>query len=137
MTNKITKRTVLESLIEAVNDGTINLDNYPASAEDVRAYAENEIALLDRRAVKAKERAAEKKAEGDELTEVVYDALGDEFEPIADVLARIEGEDLSAGKVGARLRKLVEMGRAEKGELKVKPAEGGKTRTLVAYRKIG
>ena len=136
MTTKITKRVVLDALIAAANAGDINLDTYEVSVEDVRNYAENEIALLDKRAVKAKERAAVKKAEGDDLLEVVFEALGEDFEPIADICSRIEGEDVTVGKVGARLRKLVEAGRAERTELKVKPADGGKTRTLVGYRKI-
>ena len=134
-TSKITKRTVLETIIAAVDAGDLYLDSYEASSEDIKAYALNEIELLDKRAVKAKERAASKKAEADELLEAVYEAMSEDFEPIADVFARIEGEDLSAAKVGAKMRKLVEAGRAEKGEIKVKP-EGGKTRTLVAYRKI-
>lgn len=134
-TSKLPKRTVLETIIAAVDAGDLYLDSYEASSDDIKAYAINEIELLDKRAAKAKERAAVKKAEGDELTEVVYEAMSDEFEPIADVLARIEGDDLSAAKVSARMRKLVEAGRAEKGEIKVKP-EGGKTRTLVAYRKL-
>ena len=135
-TSKITKRTVLETLVAAIDAGDIDLDTYDVTVDDVRAYAVNEIDLLDKRAVKAKERAAVKKAETDDLTEAVYEVLGDDFEPIADIAARIEGDDLTVGKVGARLRKLVEMGKAEKAELKVKPADGGKTRSLVGYRKV-
>ena len=132
---KITKRMVLETLIAAVDAGDIMLDNYDVAAEDVKAYAENEIALLDKRAVKAKERAEKNKAESDELTEVVYETLTDEFEPIANILSRIEGEDLSAAKVVARMRKLVDAGRAEKAELKVKPAEGGRARSIMGYKR--
>jgi len=132
---KITKRDVLTTLVKAIDAGDIMLDAYDVSAEDVKAYAENEIALLDKRAVKAKERAEKNKAEGDELTEVVYETLTDEFEPIANILSRIEGEDLSAAKVVARMRKLVEAGRAEKTELKVKPAEGGRARSIMGYKR--
>jgi len=132
---KITKRDVLTTLVKAIDAGDIMLDAYDVSAEDVKAYAENEITLLDKRAVKAKERAEKNKAESDELTEVVYETLTDEFEPIANILSRIEGEDLSAAKVVARMRKLVEAGRAEKTELKVKPAEGGRARTVMGYKR--
>ena len=132
---KITKRDVLTTLVKAIDAGDIMLDAYDVSAEDVKAYAENEIALLDKRAVKAKERAEKNKAESDELTEVVYETLTDEFEPIANILSRIEGEDLSAAKVVARMRKLVDAGRAEKAELKVKPAEGGRARSIMGYKR--
>jgi len=132
---KITKRDVLTTLVKAIDAGDIMLDAYDVSAEDVKAYAENEITLLDKRAVKAKERAEKNKAESDELTEVVYETLTDEFEPIANILSRIEGEDLSAAKVVARMRKLVDAGRAEKTELKVKPAEGGRARSVMGYKR--
>jgi len=132
---KITKRAVLETLIKAIDEGDIFLETYDVSHEDVRAYAVNEIALLDKRAEKAKERTANKKAESDELTEAVYATLTDDFEPVADILARIEGEDLSAAKIVARIKKLIEAGRAEKAELKIKPADGGKTRTLMGYKR--
>ncbi len=133
---KITKRLVLETLIKAIDAGDILLETYDVDTADVRTYAENEIALLDKRAEKAKERAAKTRAEGDELMEVVYEALGDDFEPIADILSRIEGEDLSAAKVIARMKKLVSAGRAEKAELKIKPAEGGKARVLMGYKRV-
>ena len=129
---KITKRMVLEAMIEVANGNDLTDD---LTWDDVRNYAMNEISLLDKRAVKAKERAEKNKAETDELMEIVYEAMNDDFEPIADIAARIEGEDVTVGKVGARLRKLVEAGRAEKAELKVK-REGEKTRTLVGYKRV-
>ena len=129
---KITKRMVLEAMIEVANGNDLSAD---LTWDDVRNYAMNEISLLDKRAVKAKERAEKNKAETDELMETVYEAMNDDFEPIADIAARIEGEDVTVGKVGARLRKLVEAGRAEKAELKVK-REGEKTRTLVGYKRV-
>ena len=129
---KITKRMVLEAMIEVANGNDLPVD---LTWDDVRNYAMNEISLLDKRAVKAKERAEKNKAETDELMEIVYEAMNDDFEPIADIAARIEGEDVTVGKVGARLRKLVEAGRAEKAELKVK-REGEKTRTLVGYKRV-
>lgn len=129
---KITKRMVLEAMIEEANGNGLTPE---VTWDDVRNYAMNEISLLDKRAVKAKERAEKNKTETDELMEIVYEAMNDDFEPIADIAARIEGEDVTVGKVGARLRKLVEAGRAEKAELKVK-REGEKTRTLVGYKRV-
>ena len=135
MEKKITKRTVLEALIAAANEGNVHMMTEDVTVTDVIAYAENEIALLDKRAERAKVRAEKAKAEADELTEVVYAAMTDEFETIADIATRIEGADVTVGKVGARLRKLVDLGRAEKGELKIKGEDGSKTRVLVAYKR--
>lgn len=130
METRITKRDVLMGLVAMGNGGTTEI-----SWEDIVKYAENEIELLDKKASKAAERAAAKRVEGDELQEVIYEALSEDFEPIADILARIDGEDVTAAKAAVRLRRLVDAGKAEKSEIKVKP-EGGKTRTLVAYRRV-
>ena len=131
---KMTKRTVLETLIAAIDAGDLFLETYDATSEDIRAYAVNEIALLDKRADKAKERAAKTKAEGDELMEVVFSVLTNEFQTVGDITSQIQGEGVSASKVVARLKKLYDAGRIEKGEVKVKPAEGGKASTYVAYK---
>ena len=138
---KMTKRNVYEALINLGTNGnltyTTDEGEVEITGEDLVAFAENEIALLDKKAVKAKERAAAKRAEGDALTEAVAAVLGDEFESIADIAVRVEGEDVSVAKVGYRLRKLVEAGRAEKGELTIPATEGSKARKVVAYKAIG
>ena len=127
---KITKREVLTAIL----DGTVGAGN--VTEADVKAYATKEIELLDKRAASAKARAEKAKAEGDELIEVVANALGEDFEPISVILERITVPEFSAAKASSRLKKLVEAGRAEKGEIKIKPTEGGRARTLVAYRAI-
>lgn len=100
------------------------------------AFAKNEIVLLEKKAAKAKETAAAKKAEADELYEAVEAVLTDEYQTIADVTAQIEGEDVTPAKVGYRLRKLVENGVAEKDEISVPATNGGKARKLAAYRLV-
>ena len=100
------------------------------------AFAKNEIVLLEKKAAKAKETAATKKAEADALYEVVTQVLTDEYQTIADITAQIEGEDVTPAKVGYRLRKLVENQVAEKDEISVPGANGGKARKLAAYRLI-
>ena len=138
---KITKRNVFEALINLVETGNLEFaiegGVQVISGDELKAFAENEIALLDKKAVKAKERAAAKKTEADELTETVFGAMTEEFESIATIAARIDGEDVSAAKVAYRLRKLVEAGRAEKGELTIPGGEGAKARKVVAYRICG
>lgn len=133
----MTKREMYEALVNLANGGELAVEVDGAmvavSAEELKAFAENEIALLDRKAVKAKERAAAKKADGDALMDAVREALSAEFEPIAEIAARIEGEDVSAAKVTYRLTQLVKAGEAEKQEINV--AKEGKKRMVQGYRK--
>ena len=139
---KMTKRNVYEALINYANSGVMayaaDEGDVIVSAEDLAAFAENEIALLDKKAVKAKERAAQKRAEGDELTDAVRAALStEEFEPIADIAARSDGEDVTVAKVSYRLTSLVKSGEAVKEQITVPGGEGQKTRKIMAYKLIG
>ena len=132
---KMTKRNVYEALINYATTGVMSYDGNEVTAEALAAFAENEIALLDKKAVKAKERAATKRAEGDELTAAVRAAMStEEFEPIADIAARIEGEDVTVAKVQYRLTQLVKTGEAEKEQITVPGGEGQKARKIMAYR---
>lgn len=133
---KITKREVLTAIVEAVVAGLVDFGAITEQKVDndaVQAYAENEITLLDKKAAKAKAKAAEKKAEADDLEVAVQNALTDEFTPIADIAANIEGDDVTVSKVTYRLTKLVKAGVAEKQEIKVS-GEGEKTRKIMGYR---
>ena len=139
---KMTKRNVYEALINFANGGHMAYTEGDAevvvTAEALAAFAENEIALLDKKAIKAKERAATKRAEGDELTGAVRAAMSTEdFEPIADIAARIEGEDVTVAKVTYRLTQLVKNGEAEKSELTIPGGEGVKARKVQGYKLIG
>ena len=139
---KMTKRNVYEALINYANGGHMAYSDgeneVVVTAEALAAFAENEIALLDKKAVKAKERAAQKRAEGDELTDAVRSAMStDTFEPIADIAARIEGEDVTVSKVTYRLGQLVKNGEAEKTQIEIVGDEGQKKRKVVAYKLLG
>ena len=138
---KMTKRNVYEALINYANGGAMayagDEGDVVVSTEALAAFAENEIALLDKKAVKAKERAAQKRAEGDELTDAVRASLTGEFEPIAEIAARIEGEDVTVAKVSYRLTQLVKTGEAEKEQITVPGGEGQKARKIMAYKLIG
>ena len=129
METKITTREMYEAIITMVNGGEMKYD-----AEAFVEFCENEIALLDKKAEKAKERAAVKRAEGDELTDAVYAVLGEDFEPIADIAARVEGADVPVSKVTYRLGQLVKAGKAEKQELVIDGGEGQKKRKVQGYR---
>lgn len=129
---KITKREMYLAIAEMMDTGECK---YPADA--VKSFCENEITLLDKKAAKAKENAAKKKAESDELTEAVYAAMSDsEFEPIAVIAGRIEGEDVTVSKITYRLTQLVKSDKAVKQELTVPGGEGQKTRKIMGYRKL-
>ena len=104
-----------------------------ADKPELVEFAEKEIAALEKKAAKAKETAAKKKAD-DPLLGQVFAAVSDVFEPIADIALRVEGEEITAAKVAYRLRKLAEEGRVEKGEIVVEPEDGGKKRKIVGYK---
>lgn len=138
---KITKRNMYEALVNFANVGSLTFTTeegeHIVSNEELLAFAENEIGLLDKKTEKAKERAATKKAGADELAEAVYAAMSDEeFEPIAEIVARIEGEDVTVAKVQYRLKVLVDAGKAERTELTIPGGEGVKTRKVKGYRKL-
>ena len=129
-TVKITKRERFESikaLVKAV--GPVE----GVDIEGIVAFCDKEIVALDNRAAKAKERAAEKRAEGDELQAAVFEALTDELSTRQDVTDRIDGEDVTVAKVGYRLSQLVKAGKAVKEEITV-AGEDGKNKRIAAYR---
>ena len=129
-TVKVTKRERYESikaLIEAV--GAVE----GIDTDGIVAFCDKEIATLDTRAEKAKERAAEKRAEGDELQAAVLAALTDEPASRQEVTDPIEGEDVTLAKVGYRLTALVKQGLAVKEEIAV-TGEDGKSKKVAAYR---
>ena len=87
--------------------------------EDLIAFIDGRIALIDKKAAKAAETAAEKKNELDELCEVVKSILGTEPQTADDVFAQVSGEDVTIAKVRARLTKLEKAGIAVKTDVKV------------------
>ena len=133
---KITKREMFEAIKGLADSGALHMADFNENISDsaVAEFCANEIDLLDKKAAKAKERAAEKKADGDALTDAVFEALTDEFEPIAAIAARIQGDDVTVAKVQYRLRKLAEANRAEKSEITIPATEGSKARKVVGYR---
>lgn len=97
-------------------------------ADEMVEFIDAQVELLAKKAEKAKERAAAKKVEGDELREVVRAVLTDELQAIDDIVAKIEGEDVTKAKVTARLTQLVKAELAEKDQIKVGD------RKVMAYR---
>ena len=128
---KITKRDMFTNIINVFQTGESAYD--PA---DVIAFCEKEIAALDSKAVKAKERAAAKKAEADVLLDQVKAVLTADFQPIADIAAAVAevNPDATVAKITYRLTKLVAEGCVEKNQISIPATDGGKARKVQAYR---
>ena len=125
MEKKVTKRDYYEMLKEIVLNANVE------GTTELVEFIDKQVSLIDSKAEKAKVRNAEKKANGDELREVVQNVLTDEFQTIDAIVAQIEGEEVTKAKVTARLTGLVNNGIAEKTD--VKDDEG---RKLKAYKLV-
>ena len=125
MEKKVTKRDYYEMLKNIVVEANVE------GATELVEFIDKQVELIDSKAEKAKARNAEKKANGDELREVVQSVLTEEFQTIDAIVAQIEGEEITKAKVTARLTALVNNGIAEKTD--VKDDEG---RKLKAYRLV-
>ena len=125
MEKKITKKEYFEMLKKIVNES--NSEN----KGELIYFIESQIASIETKAAKAKERAAAKKAEGDALRETVKSVLTNEFQDAETITALVDGEDVTKNKVIARLTQLVNLGEVEKTDIK---NESGKTRK--AYKLI-
>ena len=117
----MTKREMYD-VIESVFS---TIDNEHSA--DILEMVSKERAALDRKNAKAKERAAEKRAAGDELRMAVKDVLGSEPMTIGEIIEALGDESLTPAKITARTRQLVAAGEVEKSMVK---ADG---RKLTAY----
>ena len=130
---KITKREMFEAIKETFETGVCKFD-----AKVVTDFCDKEIASLDSKAAKAKERAAAKKAEADVLMDQVKAVLTGEFQTIADIATAVAAvnPDATVSKVQYRLSKLVENQIAEKTQVTIPATETTKARKVMAYRLI-
>ena len=114
---KMTKKEMFNLIAELCADNA-----------DVVAFCASEVEKLDAKAAKAKERAAQKRKEGDELYNAVVSVLTSTPQTRDAVFAQLEGEDLTVAKVGARLSAAVKNGDAVKSTEKV----DGKSKVMYA-----
>ena len=130
----MTKRENYEAII---NNATITLQDTEVTVEDIIALAEKELETLDKRNAKARERAEQKRKDSDELGEFIYnEILTNDFQPIAAILTQINSDEpLSASKIVARMKKLIEAGKVEKSEIKVN-TDDGKTKNVMGYKRV-
>ena len=136
---KMTKKDFFNAtiaLLDYVPFDSIDADLPPQ--EDFVKFFANEVALLDKKAAKAKDKAAEKKAKIDDLTVAILDFLDgcDEPATINTIVAAVGDAfpDVTNAKVSSRLSPLVKAGTLAKTEITV-AREKGKAK-LVAYSKV-
>lgn len=122
---KAQKYAMIEDIL-----GNVDGDNIDMLIE----FVQGEQAALARKATKAKEKAAEKKTEIDDLGNAVLGVLNGTPKTRDEVFALVEdfSNDVSVAKVSARLTKLVDAGLVVKTEVKAVTASGKKT-TRMAY----
>ena len=122
MTNKITRKDYFNMIKAALADNA-----------DIVAFCDKEIAAIDHKADKARERAAIKAQEPDTLMDAVLAVLTNEPMTNADILAAIADEDVSVNKIAYRANALVKAGKALKTEVTIPATDEHKARKLVAY----
>ena len=135
MKKTYSKREMYE-LIKALVDADVisgELTETGITEADVAQFCVDELELLDKKAAKAKERVAAKKAEADELTELIKSLLTDEWQTTTEIAAQIEDEDVSQSKITARMTKLINAGIAIKEQVSVTGANGKATKKM-SYR---
>lgn len=110
-TKKMTKTDFYEQLKDLVN----RIE--PENAEELVEFIDKQIEAIANKAAKAKEKAAEKRAEGDALRATVEGMLTDEFQTIAAITKAIGDEEVTNAKVTNRLTQLVNAGIAVKGQV--------------------
>ena len=107
---KMTKKEYFEAIIKVLSE-----DNHT----DLINFCQDQIVLLDNKSKKAKEKAVEKKANGDALRQLVQDTLTQEYQTISEIYSKIGNqEQYSKAKVTSRLTQLVKAGLADKTDIK-------------------
>lgn len=133
-TAKLTKREIFEGIINVIETGEWEL----ITAEDAVACLKGEIELLDRRATKARERAAAKREEGDELTARIFETLNtDNFMVINDIMNALVADypEITPRKIATRLARLHTNNSIVKEYVTVPDAEG-KNRKILGYKVV-
>lgn len=113
---KITKREYFAAIREMVINTEINGD---ISVDQAVEFIDAQVAQLEAKAVKAKERAAGKKIEGDELRAKVLTCVTADWQTGEQITAALGDADVTKAKVTARLTQLCKTGEVVKELQKV------------------
>ena len=98
--------------------------------DEILEFVEKEVAAIDNRNAKAKARAAEKRAVGDEIRDRIQGLMTEEPITIPEIVEALADLDLTPSKVTARATQLVKAGIVEKETVKVGD------RKLVGYKLV-
>jgi hypothetical protein len=98
-----------------------------AADDMLRTFVEEEIAALEAKAEKARERAAKKKAENDELGEKIYNIIVEKgssvtLQELYKILS-VDDEEITTSKIVARLTKLVNSDKIDKAEATIEKSK--------------
>lgn len=138
--SKKEKLLALKAVAQTAEGSGITLDMGDITYGTLYDFVDHEIELLENKAAAAQKRAASKKAEGDALREQVYNVLSDtDFMTTDEIVKALGDEDITAQMVTSRLTQLAseEVGKVEKTQVTVSGKDGGRSRKLSAYRRIG
>ena len=131
---KATKREVLVAISELIGakSGISEINNTGITVNEATEVLTGMISQLDHKAEQARKRAAKKKAEGDELRDIVEGVLTNEPQIIDTITAQVDFEGATKAKITARLTQLVNAEIATKEQVKT---EDG--RKVMAYKLAG
>lgn len=138
---KITKRENFETLRTIVLDAVAAGIVEESVSSQLNEFIEKELVALDKRASDAKKYANKKKAQADELTELVNQILNESegAMTIPEIVAKANELDAdiqaTPQKLTYRLNKLVEDGLATKEQVSIK-TEGKPARKVNAYTAV-
>lgn len=129
MAEKKTKIVYFEEIRNLIED--VEFEDAAEQAELIE-FVDKQIETLNARKAAAAKRAEKKRQESDELTDRIYDVIGEDYITVDEVVAALNDEDVTRNKVTARLGKLVRNGAIEKAKIKIEGIENKK----MAYKRI-
>lgn len=126
MAEKMTKKDWFMAIREYVEGSDWDM------ADGAMQFIDAQVEALDAKAKKAAERAADKRAEGDELREIVYGAVTGDWQTGDMITAKVAETvpDVTKARVVARLSQLIKAGSVEKDYVK----DG--SRKVIAYKLV-
>lgn len=111
------KATVLTAVAKYFTGNEITVDG--VTSADIIAYANTTIEQMENKKAKAREKAAEKKLEGDEAENRILGILTNEFQTGDDITKLLNDDELTKSKVIARLTNLCNKGTVVKEPMKI------------------
>ena len=137
---KITKKAMYATVLDILADAESRGFALPEGMDFgvLSDFVNHEIELLDKKAESAAKRAADKKVAGDALRDRIYSVLSDaEFKTTSEIVSALGDPDVSSQMVTARLTQLINLEQVEKDSVTIPASgEGGKSRKVVAYRRL-